>query len=80
MNSTTAVRQELWPQQQRHCLASLRAPRKFSAPVGVVSRLNKKNESLDTSPHDSFLHNARVTIYVFAIGYMPTIITVIYAH
>jgi hypothetical protein len=60
--------------------AACKPPRKFSAAVGVVSKLQKKNESLDTSSYDSTLHNARVTIPVFAIECLPKIITIIYAH
>jgi hypothetical protein len=66
--------------------AACEPPRKFSAPVtglspvGVLSRLKKKNELLATSSHDSILHNAPVTIPVCAIRCLPTIITVIYAH
>jgi hypothetical protein len=33
-------------------------PRNFSAPVGVVSKLKEKNESLAISSHDSTLHKA----------------------
>ncbi len=44
---------------------------RFLALVGVVSKLKKTNESLDTSSHDSTLHNARVTIPVFADGGAP---------
>jgi hypothetical protein len=60
--------------------AACKPPRKFSAPVGVVCKLKKKNESLTISSHDSTLHNVPVTIPVFAIGCLPTIITIIYAH
>jgi hypothetical protein len=35
--------------------ATCKLPRKFSAAVGVVSKLKKKNESLATSSHDSTL-------------------------
>jgi hypothetical protein len=52
---------------------------KFTASVGVVSKLKKKEPSA-TSSHDSTLHNAQVTIPVSAIGCVPTTITVIYAH
>jgi hypothetical protein len=45
-----------------------------------VSKLKKKKESLAISSHDSTLHNAPVTIPIFAIqvGCVPTKITVIY--
>ncbi len=46
--------------------AACQPPRTFSAPVGVMSKLKKKNESLATSSHDSTLHNAPVTIPVFS--------------
>jgi hypothetical protein len=60
--------------------ATCKPPSKFSAPVGVVSKLKKKNESLAISSHDSTLHNAPVTTPVFVIGCVPTKFTVIYAH
>jgi hypothetical protein len=60
-------------------VTACKPPRKFSDSVGVVSKLKKK-EPLATSSHDSNLHNARVTIPVFAIGCVPTTITLIYAH
>jgi hypothetical protein len=59
-----------------HC----KPPRKFLAPVGVVSTLKKTNESLATSSADSTLHNAPVIVPVFAIGCLPILIKVIYAH
>ena len=58
--------------------AACQPPRTFSAPVGVMSKLKKKNESLAISSHDSTLHNAPVTIPVLAIGCVPTKITLIY--
>jgi hypothetical protein len=45
--------------------AACQPPRTFSAPVGVMSKLKKKNESLAISSHDSTLHNAPVTTPVF---------------
>jgi hypothetical protein len=61
-------------------VTSCKPPRKFSAPVGVVTRLKKTKEPSATSSHDSTLHKARLTIPVFAIGCVPKTITVIYAH
>jgi hypothetical protein len=60
-------------------VTACKPPRRFSAPVGVVSKL-KKREPLATSSHDSTLHNARVTIPVFPIGCLPTTIIVVYEH
>jgi hypothetical protein len=57
-------------------VTACKPPRKFSAPVCVVSKLKKK-EPLATSSLDCTLHNARVKIPVFAMGCLPTIITVI---
>jgi hypothetical protein len=58
--------------------AACKPSSKFSAPVGVVSQLKKKNESLANCSHVCTLQNAPVTIPVFAIGCVPTKITVIY--